>query len=358
MVSVRDARVHEDHPLLGIVVIDLAKAFHSHGASRFNDFYPIAGGIGYGRMRISIVFRSVQLQSPQQSLGWDWGTVEVSPRITASKSDFPSELGGCRIKVRTSMGKGSLWSVGSKSEEPDGKLVWSSRKDRPIRVPVRKRYSAALIFEFRSARLLLPDQSSAFAVLWLQNIPDEDDTELDLPVFRGDIKRAEANVLPEEKVGERVGGLNVRLRFWRGVGRWHGKLAHKSPDVANVMECLICARDEGLIEESLVGDPEWLDSRRKGNGDTKDAYAGDDDIDNDDDSDSSESDVSDSGDGGMYDGAINGTTRVCAITEAESASSKGKDGLIGGLKSYKRKQDQLHRRHVGLHITLRMRRIY
>lgn len=72
MVSVRDARVHEDHPLLGIVYIDLAQILRKRQTSRINDFFPLAGGIGYGRLRISLVFRSVQMQPLPKQLGWDW----------------------------------------------------------------------------------------------------------------------------------------------------------------------------------------------------------------------------------------------------------------------------------------------
>lgn len=154
------------------------------------------------------------MQPLPQQLGWDWGTVEVAPKATAPSKELPHELHGCRIKVRTPLGKGTLWHSRSASNNDDhhDSLVWTARKSRPIRLPVRKRYAAPVIFEFRSSRMLLPDQSPAFAILWLQNIPDEEETTLELPVYRGDVKRAEANVLPEDQNGESaVSGSYIRL---------------------------------------------------------------------------------------------------------------------------------------------------
>src|SRR4051794_12877166 len=55
--SVRDARIHENDPLLGIVYLPLAELFHKR--SQFKDTFPLVGGIGFGRVRVSMVFRSV-----------------------------------------------------------------------------------------------------------------------------------------------------------------------------------------------------------------------------------------------------------------------------------------------------------
>ncbi|KAG6871698.1 hypothetical protein C0995_001219 [Termitomyces sp. Mi166 len=62
MISVRDARIHEAHPLLGVVVLPFQTLFTHHGTSHLTDSFPLVGGTGYGRMRISLTFRSVQLQ--------------------------------------------------------------------------------------------------------------------------------------------------------------------------------------------------------------------------------------------------------------------------------------------------------
>ncbi|KAK5188266.1 hypothetical protein LTR16_008485, partial [Cryomyces antarcticus] len=52
MISVRDARVHEDDALLGVIYLPLGKIFAER--SQINGNYPLAGGIGYGRCRVSV----------------------------------------------------------------------------------------------------------------------------------------------------------------------------------------------------------------------------------------------------------------------------------------------------------------
>lgn len=54
MLVVRDARVHEDDAFLGMVYLPLAKIFRERQTSQFNEFFPLTGGIGYGRVRVSI----------------------------------------------------------------------------------------------------------------------------------------------------------------------------------------------------------------------------------------------------------------------------------------------------------------
>jgi hypothetical protein len=67
MIAVRDARVHEDDPLLGIVYLPLGQIFH-YCSQKLAD-YPLIGRIAYGRIRISMVFRSVALKLRKELLG-------------------------------------------------------------------------------------------------------------------------------------------------------------------------------------------------------------------------------------------------------------------------------------------------
>ena len=94
-VAVRDARVHEDVALIGIVHLPPNEVFANR--SQTNGFYPLAGGVGFGRIRISMVFRSVQLQAPRNILGWEYGTVDIKPEIKGK--DVKSDLQDCRIKA-------------------------------------------------------------------------------------------------------------------------------------------------------------------------------------------------------------------------------------------------------------------
>ena len=53
-------------------------------SSQVTRWYPLDGGIGFGRIRIALLFRSIETRLPPQMLGWDVGTFEFqSQRILA-----------------------------------------------------------------------------------------------------------------------------------------------------------------------------------------------------------------------------------------------------------------------------------
>ena len=225
---------------MGIVYLPLEEMF-SH-RSQYNDTYPLAGGIGYGRIRISMVFRALDLKLPPQLRGWDFGTVEITEPITPK--DIPEDLKRFRLKLRTSINKGKMHS------NKDGH--WESKKNRPIRLAVQKRYSSPLVIEFRKNEAL-KDKTPAYAILWLKDIPDDEDITLNLPVWRGeksDFERAQANCL--EKMGERAGSIEVKLKFFSGLSEYHRKI--KDPNVTDVMECLDAASDNKDMAKSLDDD--------------------------------------------------------------------------------------------------------
>src|SRR5207248_136122 len=83
-VTVRDQRMREHDPILGVVPLRLSDVLKT--SSQVTRWYPIGGGIGHGRVRLSLLFRSVETRLPNNLLGWDVGTFEFkSDRILAIK---------------------------------------------------------------------------------------------------------------------------------------------------------------------------------------------------------------------------------------------------------------------------------
>ncbi|KAF2499766.1 hypothetical protein BU16DRAFT_524211 [Lophium mytilinum] len=303
-ISVRDSRVHEDDPLLGIIYLPLAKLFAKR--SQINGFFPLAGGIGYGRARVSLVFRSIQLQAPRQMLGWDYGTVEIGSE--AKSIGLPKELEGLRLKARIGSAKGKMQANGG---------TWKTKGDKSIKLPVRKRYTACLIVEFRTASSIR-DHTPAFAVLWLKDIPDDEEQTIKVPVWKGDMKRAEHNCLPES--GTKVGEIELKVSFWSGLGAFHSKLASKDTNVGDVMEVLDTCQDND--------DTDFTDGAHH-------------EVDTDGASTSSSSDSSSDDEG-----EATPTTRSGASTD--SLESNGKRGTIDQIKDYRGHRKQLHRKNRGI----------
>jgi hypothetical protein len=252
-VSVRDARVDENDPLIGIVHLPLGEVFKDR--AQVNRTYPLAGGIGYGRMRISMVWRSVQLQAPPEQLGWDVGTLEIKGGVEGK--NVPEELRGLKMKVHSNL-TGIKLHPSNNNDVQDGSgsnasTIWTPRKQEKnsIYLPFEKRYSSSLGLRWKknAALGIGSDRTHAFSILWLRHIPDDEDVTLTLPIWKGDYSRARANCFDHDEVGdgemgEKVGEVQVTLKFWPGLGRRHRKWAEKDEDLRNVVEVLECARDE------------------------------------------------------------------------------------------------------------------
>ncbi|KAI9761756.1 MAG: hypothetical protein M4579_000850 [Chaenotheca gracillima] len=295
IVSVRDSRVHEDDPLLGIVSIPQRHTFKD--GAQIDGNFPLAGGIGYGRVRISMVFRSVQLKAPLELLGWEYGTLIFPSKI--EHKGLPEEYTSLRLKLSTTVGK-------SKMVPSEG--AWVGKKDRSVRVAVQKRYSSCLSIEFRKNQLG-KDKTAAFAILWLHEIPDEEDCNVEMSVWKGDdaLKRARTNCDPEP--GEKIGTLHVPLRFERGLSRYHNKLIQKDNNLQDVSEALECAEEIGAADPDGNDDSDQSGSKSS---------------DNDSDTDKSSDD------------------------EEASLQNDGKRGPIDQIRDYKEHKSELHRRHRGL----------
>lgn len=290
--------------MLGIIYLPLEKLFAKR--SQIDSTFPLSGGIGYGRARISLVFRSVQLQAPKEILGWDYGTLDIKPVVKGI--DVPHDLQSMRMKIRTTLGRGKL----SASSERDAKGAWKTKKDRPLRLPVQKRYANPLIVEFRKDKTLM-DHTPAFCVLWLKDIPDNEEQTLQLPIWKGNLERAEHNTM--EEYGEKVGSIELTLTFWSGLSGYHGSLAKKSPHLGDVMEVLDTCHDNDEMD--------WDD--------------------NDSDSDSSSSSSSDS------DAESTSSSKVPSfLRSGSSLDQDGKRGPLDSVRDYKTHSKQLHRRNRGM----------
>ena len=312
IVSVRDSRVHENDPLLGIVALPLGKILRER--SQVMENYPLVGGLGYGRVRISMVFRSIRLQAPKELLGWDsYGTLEITGPIT-SKNISP-DLHGLRVKVRTTINRGKMYSSTS---DTGNRSQWTGKHERPVRVAVRKRYCSCAVIEFRKNNLGL-DQTPAFAVLWLKDIPDEEERTVTLSVWKNDsdaLKRGQSSCSTD--LGEQMGTIEVPVKFYRGLGAYHYKLASKSPNLSDVLEVLSTAADNQEVHIAM-SDEDSSDS-----------------------SDSSDSDEDQpKHQRHHHHHSINGSS-------TDGAEDHKGGGPISQIKDYKTHSKQLHRRHRGL----------
>jgi len=400
VVAVRDSREREDDPLIGLVYLPLARVFSKR--SQVMDNFPLVGGIGYGRARISLVWRSVELRLPPNLRGWDFGTLEIKGRVKA-KDDLPKGLVEHRIKLRSNMGRVKMYPVSDedggasarswqlkkkkkqqKQQQQDGQEDQDDDGEDSAFLPVRKRYASAMVIEFRESKVG-PDKTAAFAVLWLNELVDEEDKTVTLKVWKGGkdkLKKAETccdydgRTGPtgdeEEKDEEEIpakplGEIEVKVRFWRGLSGYHKSYAAKSKNgnMRDVMECLDTIADEDLESGSDDSDSgEDTDSSSSSEEESKTrkklkVHT------NDSDSTPSGSDdergselnpsrsVSDVKKGlkNIFRSPVDGVTTAAAGMVGAGGHNDpddGKRGIRGEMKDYRDHHRQLHRKHRGV----------
>lgn len=224
-VTVRDQRNREHDPILGVVPLRLSELLTT--SSQVTRWYPLDGGIGFGRIRISVLFRSVELKLPPNMLGWDVGTFEfLSDQIVAKGWNQNTKL-----KLRTGGSTGKIPRTHCHSSETGDGVYWdvSLENHHHVRLPVRHRYRSPVIFEFHVTG---KRGAAAYASVWLQNLIDNEETPIDVPIWKtknGD--RLVQNYITEDNVQafkntgledlEEVGRLQFRGRFKAGMDESH-----------------------------------------------------------------------------------------------------------------------------------------
>ena len=336
IVSVRDARVHENDPLLGIIYLPLAILFHKR--SQFMDVLPLAGGIGFGRLRVSVIFRCIDLQAPKELLGWDYGTLEVKSPVKAIGS-LPGEIQKLRIKLRTSISRAKMQAAGGE---------WTPKHNKQqVFLAVRKRYSTPLVIEFRKSTLGL-DSTAAFGVFWLMDIPDEEEKKITIKVWKGgkeNLKHATSCCEYRGlKDGEQpLGEIELTMKLWRGLSGYHQTFSKKGKeqDLRDVMKVLDAANEnrEGH-EDEIHGETDSSDSeiddhdqhRRPGGP----RYE-------------STSLENCGGDSESREGKPRGIIdKAKALVEGHNDENNGERGPLAELRDYMDHRKELHRHHRGI----------
>jgi len=253
-VSVRDSRHRQHDPIIGVVPLKLSDVLQT--SSQSTRWYPLDGGIGFGRVRISLLFRSVELKLPPPQLGFgEIGTFEFLSDKISTVTYAPTNK--TKIKMRTG---GSSASVKADvCTKTDTGLEWdisgTTAKNQKVRLPVRFRYRSPVFFEFyRSGKR----SADAFAAIWLQDLVDSEEKEFDIPVWSCDngmrlsqnyITEANYKTVPDVKI-EEIGRLRFRGRFKPGTDRDHLKFVSDN-DSRETIESWEACFAEGVRSEHV-----------------------------------------------------------------------------------------------------------
>ncbi|KAI0057306.1 hypothetical protein BV25DRAFT_1973301 [Artomyces pyxidatus] len=226
-VTVKDSRMRENDAMLGVVFLKLSDLLVN--ASQLTRTYHLEHGIGYGRIRISILFRPVSAKLPPNLRGFDIGTLRVGDvRVRTEDRHLAQDLAKCELRLKTTTSAVEEKVARSTAEVHGEEIVWAP--DRHTALPVRQRYGANFIIAFKARGT----GKRAMAVLWLRDLVDGKRTQLELPLFTesdNDYSRLKQNYVPpsgdlsawdsdREKL-TRAGTVRVDLEFAPGISDAH-----------------------------------------------------------------------------------------------------------------------------------------
>ncbi|KAH8920996.1 hypothetical protein BT69DRAFT_1351959 [Atractiella rhizophila] len=171
-VAVLEKEEDSDEKLMGTVQLNIGEALKN--ASCVSNFYSIADGVGYGKIKISILFRSIDTQLPKNLLNFNLGTLELLNDVEITSPDAAA-LNALKLKLK-------VWDY-AKSFEPskDGGAVWATKG---LHLPVTKRNSAIFWVTFKKKSKLAGFNKHVYAVAnkRLADIVDDQPTDLELEV--------------------------------------------------------------------------------------------------------------------------------------------------------------------------------
>ena len=225
-VTVRDQRHRQHDPILGVVPLKLSDILQT--CCQVTRWYPLDGGIGFGRVRISLLFRAIETRLPPNMLGWDVGTFEfLSDRILALNYHSNTKL-----KLRTGGSVGQIPRTQCrKLAEGDG-MYWDVAKQggkNNVRLPVKFRYRSPVVFEFH---ITGKRGASAYAVIWLHHLVDNAAQDINIPIWTTkNGARLTQNYVTEDNVKaktvpgledlQEIGRLQFRCQFKAGTDEDH-----------------------------------------------------------------------------------------------------------------------------------------
>jgi Ca2+-dependent lipid-binding protein len=250
-ITCRNSVRREHDPILGSITIKLSEILRT--SSQNTAIYALDGGMGYGRITVSVLFRSVGLRLPRNLLGWDIGSFEVLGDKISVEEDGAGLLSTSRINIHTDVGH---QYISRQWIEKDGRVAtWNlksvieggtSLQKRRLLIPVRRRYQAPVKFEFLNKSNRKP---IAYAIYWLCDIADNKETVLTLPVYKTPMpKQMVQNYIPDLErdalKAEKIGMIKLTVRFKMGMDDSHLQWL-KTNDDRETYESWQCSVAEG-----------------------------------------------------------------------------------------------------------------
>ncbi|CAL3968752.1 unnamed protein product [Diplocarpon coronariae] len=217
--SVWDIRKKTDDCLVGVASVKLSEIFQE--SSSVVKFYDLKGGDGTGRIRVSLIFRSMKMKLEESLLGYSVGSFVFSSPVVAT-----GDMNTSKLNIRAS---GSRRAIKGSSDKSDRSYTWTLEKPKNI-IPVSYRYLSPVVLEFvgtgLTEKLKGPlGKNKHYAVLWLNTLVDNKYSTFTLPIWKtNNADRLIQNFVSEPDPTmqlERVGEVTFTAKFKAGIDEAH-----------------------------------------------------------------------------------------------------------------------------------------
>ena len=152
---VRDERNMENDPILGLVHIRLKDAFEDH--SQITQWFPLVGGLGWGRIHLSLLFKPVDMRLPRGISGYEVATLYVTGLTVTESQGVPTK--GVSVTMETEVDRYQLSTPDNVDMEVEDRADFKLREvDRSKRNSPKKR-PLSMTSSRASSRATTPDPS-------------------------------------------------------------------------------------------------------------------------------------------------------------------------------------------------------
>ncbi|CAG8509291.1 6454_t:CDS:10 [Diversispora eburnea] len=172
----------QDDPVIGIVTLTLKELFEKNEKKECSKWFTLRHGIGCGKVRLSFFYKTLSMKLSPKEKGYEVGTLMIHSIVAlgldmnlANSNIFLTlTLSGAEFKQTTSI---------SNSNPP----TWLNEADgeKQIRFGVLRRHRTALIIRLKQKKLFGIMYTIGTAILWLRDILDCREAEVEIPIFSG-----------------------------------------------------------------------------------------------------------------------------------------------------------------------------
>ena len=240
--SVWDTRKKTNDCLVGVVSLKMSEIFRE--SSSVVKFYDLKGGEGTGRIRVSMIFRSIKMKIEDNLLGYSVGSFVFTTPIVCNGNVNTNSL-----KLRASGSHRRLKSGGSQS---DAGYTWDLDKQNST-LPVHHRYLSPVVLEFVGGGLTEKikgplGKTKQYAVLWLFRLTDNQTNDFVLPIYKtNNPDRLIQNVVsePDDTMQlEKVGEVKFSGKFKAGIDESHADFLNDR-DMWSTYQSWLAAKKSG-----------------------------------------------------------------------------------------------------------------